>query len=150
MKTAKNDSATGQGLSDSVSRFAYDTLGRVTNVENPLSGTGTPLTGSNSFVYSYLNNTGRVASVTNPNGESTVYTYQDSSGAGEPWLSEIKNLSTTSAVISKFDYGYDAQGQITSWTQTTPATTDPQNWANTYDSEGKLTNVNVTDTVTST
>jgi RHS repeat-associated protein len=137
-----NDSAiTGQGLSDSVSSFTYDTLGRVTNVSNPLSGSG-------SFVYAYLNNTGRVASVTNPNGQSTVYTYQDSTTPNEPRLSEIKNLSTTSAVISKFDYGYDAQSQITSWTQTTPATTDPQNWAMQYDNEGKLLNVNDTDTVT--
>ena len=49
---------------------------------------------------------------------------------------------------SKFDYGYDAQGQITSETQQTD-TNDPQKWAMLYDNEGKLQNVNVTDTVTS-
>ena len=51
-------------------------------------------------------------------------------------------------MISKFDYGYDAQGQITSWTQQTD-TSDPQNWTMGYDQEGKLLTVNVKDTVTS-
>jgi YD repeat-containing protein len=45
-------------------------------------------------------------------------------------------------VISKFDYGYDAQGQITSWTQ--EQGTNTADWANQYDNEGKLTNVNIT------
>jgi len=85
--------------------------------------------------------------MSSPNGQSTVYTYQDSTTTGEPRLSEIKNLNSSSAVISKFDYGYDAQGQITSWTQQTD-TNDPQNWALLYDNEGKLLNANVTDTVT--
>jgi RHS repeat-associated protein len=137
-----NDSATGQGLADSLSSVTYDTLGRVATATNPLSGSG-------SFNYAYLNNTGRVTSVTNPNGQSTVYKYQDSTTTpNEPRLSEIKNLNSSSAIISKFDYGYDAQNQITSWTQQTDSN-HPQNWANQYDNEGKLTNVNVTDTVTS-
>ena len=140
--TAKvNDSATGQGLADNASNVVYDTLGRVTSTTNPLSGSG-------SFLYTYLNKTGRVTSVTNPNGQSTSYTYQDSTGTGEPRLSEIKNLNASSAVISKFDYLYDASGQITNWTQQTDAN-NPQNWTMQYDREGKLLNVNVADTVTS-
>ena len=123
---------------DKLVRQLSHTLGRMQTTTNALG----------TFNYTYLNQTGRVASVTNPNGQSTSYTYQDSSGAGEPRLSEIKNLNSSSAVISKFDYGYDAQGQITSWTQQTD-TSDPQNWAIGYDQEGKLLTVNVKDTVTS-
>ena len=32
-------------------------------------------------------------------------------------MQEIQNLDSSSAVISQFDYGYDAKGQITSWKQ---------------------------------
>ena len=136
-----NDSATGQGLTDSVSSVAYDALGRTPTVTNPLSGSG-------SFQYAFLNDTARLTSVTNPNGQSTVYTYQDSrTTPNEPRLTEIKNLNATAGIISKFDYGYDAENQITSWTQQTD-NNDPQNWANQYDAEGKLTGVSVTDTIT--
>jgi RHS repeat-associated protein len=130
-----------QTIGGTASSVTYDTLGRVVTATNALSSTA--------FTYSYLGNTGRVSSMSYPNGQSTVYTYQDSTTTpNEPWLSEIKNLNASSAVISKFDYGYDAQGQITSWTQQTDSN-DPQNWANQYDLEGKLTGVNVTDTTTS-
>jgi RHS repeat-associated protein len=135
----------GRQLSQTIggvaSSVTYDTLGRVQTANNALSATA--------FAYTYLGNTGRVASVTNPNGQSSVYTYQDSTTTpNEPRLTEIKNLSTTSAIVSKFDYGYDAAGQITSWTQQTDSS-DPQNWALQYDTEGKLINANVTDTTTS-
>ena len=138
-----NDSAAANSpaLTDSTSSVVYDSLGRVSSATNAMSGT-------NSFEYTYLNQTDRVTSTTNPNGQSTIYTYEDSTTTNEPRLSEIKNLNASSAVISKFDYGYDAQGQITSETQQTD-TNDPQNWAMLYDNEGKLQNVNVTDTVTS-
>jgi RHS repeat-associated protein len=135
----------GRPLSQTIggvaSSVTYDSLGRVQTATNALSATA--------FAYGYLNNTGRVASVVNPNGQSSVYSYQDSvSTPNEPRLSEIKNLNASSAVVSKFDYGYDAQGQITSWTQQTDSS-DPQNWALQYDTEGKLINANVTDTTTS-
>jgi len=129
-----------QSVDSTASSVTYDTLGRVATATNALSGTA--------FSYTYLANTGRVSSVTNPNGQSTVYTYQDSSSTGEPRLSEIKNLNSSSAVISKFDYGYDAQGQITSWTQQTDSN-DPQQWAMQYDNGGRLLGVNITDTTTS-
>ena len=125
------------GVSSSVT---YDTLGRVNTATNALSSTA--------FTYNYLNNTGRVSYVAYPNGQQVQYTYQDSAGSGEPRLSEIKNLNASSGVISKFDYGYDSQGQITSWTQQTDSN-DPQNWAIQYDNAGRLLNVNLTDTTTS-
>jgi RHS repeat-associated protein len=129
-----------QTVGSTASSVTYDTLGRVATATNALSATA--------FTYNYLGNTGRVSSMSDPNGQSTVYTYQDSSGTGEPRLSEIKNLNSSSAVISKFDYGYDAQGQITSWTQQTDAN-DPQNDALQYDNAGRLVNATVTDTTTS-
>ena len=107
-----------------------------------------PVPFSTHFSYSYLGNTGRVASMTNPDGQSTAYTYQDSTTTGEPRLSEIKNLNASSGVISKFDYSYDVSGQITSWTQQTDSN-DPQNYALQYDNDGRLVAANVTDTTTS-
>jgi RHS repeat-associated protein len=135
-----NDSATGQGLSDNSVSVSYDALGRVTGVTNALSGSG-------SFGYGYLNTTGRVATFTNPSGPSTVFSYQDSTTTGEPRLSEIKNLNASSAVVSKFDYAYDADGKITTWTQQADSS-DPQQWAMQYDRSKRLAGVAVTDTVT--
>jgi RHS repeat-associated protein len=132
----------GQTIGGVSSSVTYDTLGRVVTETNALTPSG-------AFTYAYLNNTSRVTSITNPNGQSTHYTYLDSTTSpNEPRLSEIKNLNASASVISKFNYGYDSQGQITSWTQQTDSN-DPQNWANQYDNEGKLINVNVTDTTTS-
>ena len=133
----------GQIVGGVPSSMTYDTLGRVATASNALTGTGA------SFSYSYLKNTGRVSSVTNPNGQSTAYTYQDSTATpNEPRLSEIKNLTSTAAIISKFDYGYDSQGQITSWTQQS-GTNNPQNYGLQYDNAGRLINATVTDTTTS-
>jgi len=135
-----NDSSTGQGLSNNSSTLGYDALGRVTSLSNSLSGSG-------SFSYAYLNNTNRPTSITYPSGQSTTYTYQDSSTTpNNPWVTEIKNRNASGGIISKFDYGYDSDGEITSWTQQTDSN-DPQNWALQYDQQGKLSTVNVTDTV---
>ena len=129
-------------LDGSASSVTYDTLGRIATATNALTGSG-------HFTYAYLNNTGRVASVTNPNGQSSVYTYIDSTTTpNEPRLSEIKNLNSSSAIISKFNYLYDNVGQITSWTQQADAN-DPQNYALQYDNAGRLINASVTDTTTS-
>jgi RHS repeat-associated protein len=135
----------GRQLSQSVggvaSSVTYDTLGRVITANNALTPSG-------NFVYAYLNNTSRVASITNPNGQSTVYAYQDSTATpNEPRLTKISNLNASGGNISQFTYGYDAQNQITDWTQQTDSN-HPQAWTNQYDNEGKLTNVSVTDTVT--
>ncbi len=135
-----NDSATGQGLSNNTGSLTYDTLGRVQYATNPLGGTGT-------FTYAYLNNTARLTSITNPNGQSTKYSYLDSTQTpNNPWLTEIDNLNASGNVISKFDYGYDNDGEVTSWTQRTD-NNNPQNWNIQYDGEGKITSANVTDTV---
>jgi RHS repeat-associated protein len=85
-----------------------DSLGRVIVVKNNLG----------SFTNSYLNNTGKLTKMTYPiigmtmtNSYSTVSTDQR--------LSEIKYLDSTNAVVSKFNYEYDAHGRITQWTQQT-------------------------------
>jgi RHS repeat-associated protein len=122
------------------SGVTFDALSRVTSQTNALSG--------GAFQYSYLGNTDRVASVAYPTGQSAIYAYEDSTSTpNEPLLSEIKNINASSGVISKFDYGYDAESQITSWSQQSDSN-DPQKWAMQYDTEGKLTSVNVTNTTT--
>jgi len=136
----------GRPLSQTVggvtSSVGYDALGRVTTATNALS--------TSPFQYTYLGSTGRVSTATYPNGQSTQYTYQDtSSSPGNPWLTEIKNLNATGGIISKFDYGFDEDGEITSWTQQTDSN-HPQNWAIQYDQNGRLSGVNVADAVTST
>ena len=117
--------------SANASSVTYDALGRIATATNLL-------TPSSQFSYTYLGLTSRVASITNPNGQSTVYAYQDSSTTpNEPRLSEIKNLNASSGIISKFDYGYDVLGRITQWTEQADAAS-PTTWTYGYDPASQL------------
>ena len=83
----------------------YDALGRVTNATNPLG----------SFGYQYVNQTARLSSINLPNGQQTLFDYLDNTG--DQRLKQIWNKNSSSATISKFDYEYNPEGQITKWTQ---------------------------------
>ena len=108
--------------------FAYDAQGRMTSQAN-LLGT---------FTYGYLNNTGRVQSISRTSGASTLYTYQDSvTTPNEPSLTEIKNLNSSSAIISKFDYQNDVLGRVTQWTEQADAAS-ATSWSYGYDPAGQL------------
>ena len=87
----------------------YDALGRVTSQTNGLGA----------FSTGYVNQTARPASLTYPNGQSTIYSYFNN--LGDQRLQEIKNLNGLT-VLSQFDYAYDAEGQILTWGQQTSAT----------------------------
>jgi len=74
-----------------------------------------------SFTNNYVNATARLNTVTYPNGQTANFTYYNNTL--DQRLSEIKWLNATNGVISKFNYEYDFQGQITKWTQQADAQT---------------------------
>jgi RHS repeat-associated protein len=111
------------------STFAYDPLGRVTSEINDLG----------IFTTAYVNQTARPLSLTYPNGQSTLYQYFDN--LGDQRLKQIANFGAGAAVLSQFDYSYDAEGQILSWGQ---QTSGANSFALGYDLAGQLTSANLT------
>jgi len=91
-------------------RATFDVLGRVTVLTNVLG----------SFTNSYVNATFRLSTNFYPNGQTTVLNYY---GATNDFrLQQIQN-STVSSNLSIFQYTYDADGQISTWTQQADADT---------------------------
>jgi RHS repeat-associated protein len=103
----------------------YDALGRVSSVTNALGG----------FSYAYTNATPRLSSISYPNGQSTAFNYFGNTG--DQRLQEIQNLNSASQVLSKFDYTYNAAGQILTWTQQNDSST-PNSYSFTYDTVDQL------------
>lgn len=93
-----------RAINNVTSSVVYDKLGRVTSATNDLG----------SFVYSYLNQTHRLDSIYYPNGQITTFDYFDNEG--DQRLKQILNKKGGST-LSKFNYEYNAEGQITKWTQ---------------------------------
>jgi YD repeat-containing protein len=91
--------------------ISYDALGRVSQITNPLGV----------FDYTYVNATGRLASVAYPNSQVTNFDYWPntaaSAGNGDQRLKEIENLKPNSSNLSTFGYTYDLDGIITSWSK---------------------------------
>lgn len=108
------------GVAESVS---YDALGRMTQVTNPLG----------SFGYSYVNTTNRLQAISYPNGQRTTFSYYDN--RGDQRLQQIQNLNP--AVLSQFNYSYDANGQVQSWIKQLGAQ-PPVTYTFTYDPTGQL------------
>jgi RHS repeat-associated protein len=90
-----------------IETHAFDALGRLTTLTNPLGA----------FTYIYDGVTGRPTSVTYPNGQQTTYAYLDN--LGDHRLQEIHNTKPGGATLSKFNYTYDAVGNILTWRQQT-------------------------------
>ena len=84
---------------------SYDALGRVLGVTNALG----------SFGYTYVGATPRLALMSFPNGQSTAFDYFPNSG--DRRLKEIWNQVAGGNTVSKFDYTYDPEGFLLSWTQ---------------------------------
>ena len=97
--------------SANASSVVYDALSRVTSATNPLG----------TFGYAYVNQTGRVSSVTYPNGQVTNYSYHPNStvppGNDDQRLAQIQNLASGGANLSTYGYAYNAAGLITSWSK---------------------------------
>lgn len=104
---------------------AFDVLGRLSAITNPLG----------TFTYDYEGLTNRLKTVHFPNGQSTTYSYFDA--AGDTRLKQIANTKSNGENISTFDYTYDANGLIQSWSQKADAQI-PKVYSFTYDPVGQL------------
>ncbi len=95
-----------RGLSSFSTTSSYDSLGRLTTLASPVG----------SFGWAYVNATGRPQTITYPNNQVTTYSYFNN--AGDQRLQQIKHQQTAGgAVLSQFDYTYDAVGSIKTWRQ---------------------------------
>lgn len=116
---------TARDLSGSVESFSYDPLGRLSAQSNPLGR----------FDFRYVGTTTRPAEMSYPNGQKTLFKYFDR--LGDFRLEEIQNLHPDGSVLSKFDYTYDPDGQIRSWTQQLGSNA-PEVWQYDYDAANQL------------
>ena len=91
--------------SANASSWAFDNLGRVSSVVNKLG----------TFTNAYVGVTDRVGKVTYPGGTTANYLYLPN--IQNKRLQEIKYLSSRNALISQFDYTYDPEGQVLTWTK---------------------------------
>jgi YD repeat-containing protein len=105
--------------------WAFDALGRVTSEVN-LLGT---------FTYTYDGVASRVATVTYPNGQTSAYSYYDN--LNDRRLQTIHHKYPNGTTLSKFDYAYDAAGNILTWRQ--QADNDAVLWSYGYDAADQLT-----------
>ena len=96
---------TTRGINSVTVEWAFDALGRVTTEMNVLG----------TFAYSYDGPTARVATVTSPNDQTSTYEYFGT--AGDHRLQTIHHKYPSGATLSKFDYMYDAAGNIMTWRQ---------------------------------
>jgi RHS repeat-associated protein len=104
--------------------WTFDGLGRVTSEANVLG----------TFTYTYDGPTDRVATVTYPNGQTSAYAYF--SNGGDRRLQTIHHRYPNSDTLSKFDYTYDAAGNILTWRQ--QADTSAVLWEYGYDRADQL------------
>jgi RHS repeat-associated protein len=118
------------------SSMQYDSLGRVQSTTN-LLGT---------FGYSYVNTSGRIDHIDYPNGQKVQYAYFDN--LGNQRLRQVKNLDPGAAVISQFDYTFDPDGEITSWTQGNSGMANARRYNFGYDASDRLRSANLIDAVT--
>lgn len=94
----------------------YDALGRVSSATNPLGV----------FINVYDGPTRRLQSMALPNGQSTTYSYFGNSA--DRRLQTILNTKSGGAILSKFDYVYDPEGEITSLSKQLGAAGFPETW----------------------
>src|SRR5947207_4077203 len=148
-------SVDGPLLNDTIS-YSYDELGRVTarsinGASNALTWafdslgrTSSEMNNLGAFTYAYDSVTNRLIKVTYPSGESTAYTYFPN--IQDRRLQEIKSLTSRKKLISQFDYTYDVEGQIGSWTQDNSALSRSQRYDFGYDNADQLLTAPLRDT----
>jgi RHS repeat-associated protein len=116
---------TNRAINGVSQQVTFDALHRVTMVTNVLG----------SFTNIYIGGTMLLSTNIYPNGQKTVFSYL--AVAHDERLSEIWNQNTTNGTFSKFDYGYDAEGQITNWMQQADSGT-PTDYTYQYDAGNQL------------
>ena len=88
------------------------------------------------FAYTYEGVSGRLATVTYPNAQTSTYSYLPT--AQDHRLQTIHHKYPGGATLSKFDYTYDAVGNILTWQQ--QADSNPAiAWEYGYDEVDQLT-----------
>jgi RHS repeat-associated protein len=92
-------------LSGVTSTWSYDLQGRLQALTDPIG----------SFGYAYEGATARVATVTYPNGQTSTYSYLGP--LGDHRLEQIHHKKPDGSTLNKFNYSYDAVGNIRTWTQ---------------------------------
>jgi RHS repeat-associated protein len=97
----------GQSINAVGSTVAYDSLGRLATSDNALGH----------FGRAYVGVTQRLQTLTYPTstGQTANFTYFDS--LHDRQMQTLQNLTAGSANLSKFDYTYDADGKILTWTK---------------------------------
>ena len=111
----------GAAQPDWTQNYTYDELGRVKTGPtrsdaqwDALGRTTTLVNGLGSFSYSYFGFSGRVNTVTGPNGFTTTHGYKDALHDRRLETITHKFGSTT---LSTHGYSYDVTGRITEWLQ---------------------------------
>jgi RHS repeat-associated protein len=94
---------TGQSVNGVASTVNYNAAGQVDSSINPLG----------QFSRTYVPGTSRIQTMTYPNGVSATYSYFGNSA--DRRLQTIQNFGLGSTNLSRFDYTYDADGQILTW-----------------------------------
>jgi RHS repeat-associated protein len=105
--------------------WAFDALGRVTSEVNVLG----------TFTYTYEGVTARLATVTYPNSQTSTYSYFGNSG--DHRLQTIHHKYPNASTLSKYDYTYDAVGNILTW-QLQADSASPTIWLYGYDAANQL------------
>ena len=124
---------TERKVNGNATTYGYDSLGRLTQTTNALGA----------FTYTYVNQTGRLAGASYPNGQTVAYDYYPNvaatsgTGNGDQRLKQIAN-SRSGTLYSRFDYGYKVEGAINAWTKTL-GTANPVDMGFTYDPIDRLT-----------
>lgn len=110
-----------------------DVLGRLTILQNPLGQAN----------YTYVGNSYRMHTMTQPNGMSTeldYHTVQD-----DVLLKTINNKAPGGAIISKFDYTYNDLNQVATWTRTLGAGATPSVLSLVYNARNQLQSAKLTE-----
>jgi RHS repeat-associated protein len=89
------------------------------------------------FTNSYVDETPRLASTSYPNGQTTTFSYYGTTN--DERLQQIQNLTPSGQNLSSFGYAYDADGDITNWTQKADAST-PTAYSYGYDAGNQVIN----------
>ncbi|MBO9712630.1 RHS repeat-associated core domain-containing protein [Sphingomonas sp.] len=95
----------GRNVDGAAESTAYDALGRVTTAANVLD----------TFNYSYLDGSARVSGISSAHGPKVALSYYDAKG--DNLLKQMKYTKASDAILSQFDYAYNANDNVTQFKQ---------------------------------
>jgi RHS repeat-associated protein len=121
---------TNRAINGVAETVAFDALGRLTVLTNALGR----------FTNVYEGVSARISTNYYPNGQKTDFIYFDN--AGNKRLQTLWHKNASGITISRFDYTYDAEDIIKTWTQQLDSQ-NPTVWSAEYDSADQLTGVTI-------